>query len=53
MAIDRDAGESKLSLAFVRDQVEDVGAERLEDSLTVFAHEVGVRTFCKRDSKIR
>ena len=46
MAIDRDASEGELSLAFIGDQVEDVGAERLEDSFMVFAYKVSVGASC-------
>ena len=53
MTIDRDAGECELSLALIRDQVENVGAERFKDGLAVFAHQVSVGASCKGDSKVR
>jgi len=53
VVIDWDVGKGKSSLAFVGDEIEYVGAEGLEDGLTIFTHEVGVRASCKSDSEVR
>jgi len=53
VAIDQDTGEGESSLAFVGDQIEDIGAKRLKDSLTVFSYEVSVGASCESDSEVR